>query len=420
MEIAPAYKSSLFDKVLLFLVVAAIYFEPLLPYFGGSSSTFFLFVFVAVYVAFTRAEAMLKIARSRFFLVIVMFTAVCVLMESIHQNQNYEYIVRFINMGLGIFTVSLLCRDKQALEVTINAFLICSAANSVYLISGPFNYLRTYSAEGFNDSSKARIQAFSEFSMRDYLNDISIFSALGSIFGIISFVYEKIRWKKVVIAMLILLSLIGIFLPASRTGALIFFVGLFMFGYKSKLKLKPLIVPILIFTVAVILIVPDVVWVRIGYIAQIGEIHGEDSRTKLYQAILNNIDQYFLTGVGSGHYWKGWAVNAGITNINDVYVPMAPHNAFFQVWIFWGLPGLLSFLYMMYIFSKALKKNISDNRLKATVYIFMLIIPVVFLFYSNYYHKAFAVGVGLMLAVRFWNIFVEDEDIVQSEAIKHE
>jgi hypothetical protein len=29
----------------------------------------------------------------------------------------------------------------------------------------------------------------------------------------------------------------------------------------------------------------------------------------------------------------------------------------------------------------------------------------VFLFYPRFYHKAFSVGVGIMLAARYWNIF---------------
>jgi len=414
METVLSYKSSLADKVLLFLVVASIFFEPLLPYFGGSSTTFFLFVFITAYVVFTRGQAIIKIAKSKYFLVFIFFTIVCVLMESIHYYQNYEYILRFANMGLGIFIISLLCRDKEALDVTVTSFILCSAANSVYLISGPFNYLRTYSVQGFNEASKARIEAFEQFSMRDHLNDISIFSGLGSILGIIAFIYEKIRWRKVVYAILILLALIGIFLPASRTGALIFIVSLFIFGYKTKVKVKPLIVPVILCTAVLLLIVPDVVWVRIGSIARLSEIQGEDSRAKLYQAIFRNIDQYLFTGVGSGYYWKSWAVKAGITNINDVYVPMAPHIAFFQVWIYWGLPGLMSFLFMMYIFSQALNKDISNDRQKASIYIFMAIIPVVFLFYSSFYHKAFAVGAGLMLASRYWNLFDEKQSAIET------
>ena len=406
-----SYQSSLFDKVLLFLVVVSIFFEPLLPYFGGSSTTFFLFVLIVAYVVITRSRAITKIVKSRYFLAFVFFTVVCVLMESIHYYQNYDYILRFINMGLGIFCISLLCRDKQALDVTLTSFILCSAASSLYLISGPFSYLRSYSVEGFNEASKARIEAFEQFSMRDHLNDISIFSGLGSILGIIAFTYEKIKWRKVVYSILVLLTLVGIFLPASRTGALIFFVSLVIFYFKSKLKIRPFILPLIILIVTLILVVPDVVWIRIGSITRLGEIRGEDSRAKLYQAIIRNIDQYLITGVGSGHYWKSWAVKAGITNINDVYVPMAPHNAFFQVWIYWGLPGFLSFLFMMFTFSKALNKNILNDSQKASIYIFMVIIPVVFLFYSNFYHKAFAVGAGLMLATRYWNLFEPEQPV---------
>ena len=85
--------------------------------------------------------------------------------------------------------------------------------------------------------------------------------------------------------------------------------------------------------------------------------------------------------------------------------PKPPHNAFFQIWIYWGLPGILSFLYMLYVFSRAIDKKIIRDRQKTSIYIFMIIIPVVLLFYPMIYHKAFAVGAGLMLATRFWHIF---------------
>jgi len=205
--------------------------------------------------------------------------------------------------------------------------------------------------------------------------------------------------------------LFGIFLPASRTGALTFAVSLVIFAYKSKLKIRPLIVPAIVFIGIMVILIPEVVWVRIGSITQFSETRGEDSRAKLYQAIASNIDQYLLTGVGSGYYWKSWAVKAGITNIHDVYVPMAPHNAFFQIWIYWGLPGLLSFIFMIYTFSKALDKNIQKDRQKACIYIFMVIIPVIFLFYSSFYHKTFSVGVGLLLASRFWNLFSKEQPV---------
>jgi O-antigen ligase len=89
----------------------------------------------------------------------------------------------------------------------------------------------------------------------------------------------------------------------------------------------------------------------------------------------------------------------------DIYEPLAPHNAFFQVWIYWGLPAFLLFLYLMYVFSKAVDKNIVNHRQKASLYIFVVIIPIVFIFYPRFYHKAFSVGLGMVLAARFWNFY---------------
>jgi O-antigen ligase len=405
MEVILEYKSSAFDKLLLFLAVVSIFFEPYLPFFRGTSTAFFVFTFIMGYVLFTRLKAFRKIVSSIYFIVVILFTAICVLMESIHSYPDYVYIFRFLNMSMGMFCISVLCRDKEAIDVTIYSFIFCSAGHSVYMMLGPMNFLRSLSAHGFDEASKARIQAFEQFTIHDHLNDISIFSGLGALLGIITWVYERSRIKRGILVALIMLAVVGIFLPASRTGALVFFVSLGIFLYKSKMKVKKWLLPLAIFGVLLFLVVPEVVWERISSIGRMSELKEVDSRAKMYTAILDILQKYMLTGVGCGYYWKQWAVDNGLTNIMDVYEPLAPHNAFFQVWIYWGLPAFLTFIYMMYVFSRALDKHIVNHRQKASLYIFILIIPIVFLFYPRFYHKAFSVGVGIMLAARFWNIF---------------
>lgn len=409
MELAQEYRSGTFDKALLFLAVVSIFFEPYLPFFGGSSTAFYVFSFIMGYVIFTRLQAFKRIVSSIYFLVVIVFVAICLLMESIHSYPDYVYIFRFLNMSLGMFCISVLCRDRKAIDVTIYSFILCSAAHSVYMMLGPMNFLRSLSAHGFDEASKARIQAFEQFTIHDHLNDISIFSGLGTLLGIITWFYETNRVRKGILIVLIMLAMIGIFLPASRTGAVVFFVSLVIFVYKSKIKIKRWVIPLIIFGILLSFVVPDVVWVRITSIGRMSELREVDSRAKMYAAILDILQKYVLTGVGCGYYWKQWAVDNGLTNIMDVYEPLAPHNAFFQVWIYWGLPAFLMFIYMMYVYSKALDKNILNHRQKASLYIFILIIPIVFLFYPRFYHKAFSVGVGMMLAVRYWNIFGHEE-----------
>ena len=108
-------------------------------------------------------------------------------------------------------------------------------------------------------------------------------------------------------------------------------------------------------------------------------------------------------------------MTAGITNHFATNIAMAAHNTFFQLWIYWGLPGLLSFLALMYIYSKAIDYNISGDRRKICMYIFIMMIPMIFLFYHSFYHKTFSIGLGMLLGARFWNIFGSEKVISEGE-----
>ena len=96
--------------------------------------------------------------------------------------------------------------------------------------------------------------------------------------------------------------------------------------------------------------------------------------------------------------------SSGITNISTYREAKPIHSAFFQVWIYWGLPGIISFLMMLYVFSRALNREYLVNKQITGIYLFMTVIPVILMFYPMIYHKAFAVGTGLMLASKFWKI----------------
>ncbi len=399
------HKSSRFDRILLFLLVFSIYFEANLPSPGGASTPFLIFGFTMVYLSFTRLNRLLRLFSSIYFISAMSFALLCTFMETLHPFASYEFVFRYINMTLGMFGIAALCRDKQAFDLAMFTFVLASALQSIIIITGTAPLLRSFTAHGFSDASQARLMAFEEFYLRGNLNDISYFSSIGAIIGIIWSYYEEIRWKKILILALALPSVLGVFLTASRTGAVVFFTSFLIFIYKSKLNLKKWILPTIVLILFIVIAVPDVVWVRLGSLVRFTELQSEDSRSKVYIAVLNNIDQYVLSGVGSGNYWQSWAVKAGITNRYTTDVAMAAHNAFFQLWIYWGLPALLGFLYLIYVYSKALDKNVKGDRRKSCLYIFIMIIPLIFIFYHSFYHKSFSIGVGMLLGTRFWNIF---------------
>ena len=330
-------------------------------------------------------------------------------METLHPFPSYDFISRFVNMIIGMFCIVALCRDRMALDIALFTFILASAVQSFLIITGTAQLMQNINAVGFSDASQARLMAFEEFYLRGNLNDISYFSSIGSIIGIIWAYYEKVAWKKWLLVALTFPSILGVFLPASRTGAVIFFASFLLFIYKSKIKFKKwaLAIPTLLILLA--FTVPDMVWVRLGSLIRITELQEEDSRTKVYIAVLKNVNQYFITGVGSGNYWHGWAVNAGITNRFTTDVAMAAHNAFFQVWIYWGLPALIAFLYLMSIYRDAIVRDIAGDRRRTCIYIFIMIIPMIFLFYHSFYHKSFSIGLGLLLSARYWNLLEQKE-----------
>ncbi|HNP49314.1 MAG TPA: O-antigen ligase family protein [Bacteroidia bacterium] len=408
-------RSSLFDRILIFLLVFSIYFEANLPYFRTASTPFLIFGFTFAYIGLTRLNTLLRLFSSKYFVASIGFAVVCIFMETLHPFSSYDFIFRYLNMTLGIFCIAVLCRDKTAFDVSLFAFILASAFQSLFLIFGTEPLLRSLSAEGFYDASRARIQAFETFFLRGNLNDISYFSSIGAVIGLIWMYFEKVKWKRYVLLFLTVPSVLGVFLPASRTGAVVFFVSILIFVYKSKINLKSWVLPSLVLIIFLFIAVPDVVWVRLGSVLRFAELQESDSRTKVYTAVLKTIDQYALTGIGAGNYWHGWAVSAGITNRFTTDVAMAAHNAFFQLWIYWGLPGLLYFLGLIYLFWTALDKEIYGNRRKSCLYIFIAMIPMIFLFYHSFYHKSFSIGLGMLLGARFWNIYEDSNESKKEE-----
>lgn len=359
---------------------------------------------------------MLRLFSGRYFIASILFAFICVFMETLHPFATYEFISRYLNMTLGIFCIAILCRDRTAIELALFTFVLASAIQAVILINGSFQLLSSFTAFGFYDASRARIEAFQELFLRGNLNEISYFSAIGAMMGMIWVYFEKVRWRRTLLLALTIPSILGVFFPASRTGALIFFASTLIFAFKMKVKIRRWILPLGVLSLLLVFAIPDVIWVRLASIMHLSELQESDSRTKIFSAILSHIDQYGITGVGAGNYWHGWAVSAGITNRFATDTAIAAHNAFFQLWMYWGLPALAGFIALIWIYGKALHRNISGDQLKTSLFIFVLMLPMIFLFYHSFYHKSFSIGLGMLIGSRFWNLFddtVEEKGSLQ-------
>ena len=117
-------------------------------------------------------------------------------MENLHPDPTYDFITRFLNMTIGIFCIAVLCRDLVAFDIALFTFVLASALQSVILITGTFNILHQFSADGFTMLPVFDYRPLRSFTLRGNLNDISYFSSIGAIIGIIWSYFERETWKR--------------------------------------------------------------------------------------------------------------------------------------------------------------------------------------------------------------------------------
>lgn len=238
-------RSSLFDRILIFLLVFSIYFEANLPYVGTASTPFMIFGFTFLYIGLTRLKTLLRLFSSKYFIASIVFAVICIFMETMHPFASYDFIFRYLNMTLGIFCIAVLCRDKTAFDIALFTFILASAFQSFILIFGTVPMLRSFSAEGFYDASRARIQAFETFFLRGNLNDISYFSSIGALIGLIWMYYEKFGGRELYLRFSLFLLFLAFFFRLHAPEPLSFCFH-FDFVYKSKINLRAWVLPSII------------------------------------------------------------------------------------------------------------------------------------------------------------------------------
>ena len=81
---------------------------------------------------------------------------------------------------------------------------------------------------------------------------------------------------------------------------------------------------------------------------------------------------------------------------------LGAHNCFFQITIYWGIPGLLSFLAVVWQAYRCMPRVRPNDALTLAL---MAIAFSTFLFLfvmHNMYSKSFSLGLGLLIGARCW------------------
>jgi O-antigen ligase len=125
-----------------------------------------------------------------------------------------------------------------------------------------------------------------------------------------------------------------------------------------------------------------------------------ESRTKVYQAAWHHLPEYWLTGVGAGNFWEGsWGKQSEYFRRHSV---LGAHNCFIQITIYWGLPGLLSLISIVYYAYKYLPKECGNDPLRLAVLGMMVALFGVMFVVHNLEFKGFSLGLGILVGSQHW------------------
>jgi len=405
--------TNLVERILIFLLVATGILEANLPTVGGLSTPFIVFGVSTFYVLFYRFQYFIKVLQTRFFVYALFFSVLCTLIETLHLNSYYKFVNRFFFMSIGALAITAICRDKKAFNWAVNSLIIMATIQSIILYFGTAASFAAASTSSFQDASKARIEAYEDFSLEENLNIMSFFCGLGATMAAVKFLHSKKIWFKIIYAILAIITTVGVFLPVSRSGAVVYFATLGIFVFRSGINVQRFIPIGLVFGAVMLFLVPSVFWARFASLGDTEELAENDSRSRVYGNILKGMPDFFAVGVGSGQYWYYWAVRQGITPRGRPSRPDGAHNAYAQIWVYWGLPAILMFIGLIRSLGKFVSFRIKNKYFSTVIFTYAIFILFEMLFAVSWYEKTFAVFIGLTMANQLWQI--EEKELLSEK-----
>lgn len=370
-----------------------------LPPVGEFSVAWIWFIAIGGYALLERGRALERAWKQPVFLTAYGFIAAGIVMELFHASPDFRDLIRFVQTTGGAVIISALCRDRRAMQSGLYGFLFLSCFLAAVLLATSYGDLRAADVEGFEEASQLRGSVYRREGVDELLKDlnrVSFLCGLGALVAL-GFAVKSPRnsfiWYGVA-----LVCLLGTFLPLSRSGILIAgFAGLAILFAQHHKSLESLFAVIVI-AGCLYGIAPTAVFERFKTdTSRPGRV---DLREKIFEGVLRSLPEFYLSGVGTSNYWNGWAVQQGIGT--RAQKPLGAHNSIFQVWIYWGLPGVVTFLSLLWVAYRCLPRGCGRDTLALCMFGLTLAMMLRLLFTHTFYGKDFTAAIGLLAAARLW------------------
>jgi O-antigen ligase len=396
------------EHLLLLLNIVLLPMEEALPNPGGFSFLFLLFAISSIYIVFQRFGSITQIWNHPVLLASYILVFISLVSERFSPFASYREIIRIAQMYIGAMVIATLCRDTRALRVCIFGYILMGIYLALYLFLSVYGALQGATATDFNEASQVRAEVFQEDTpLKANLNSLAFFLAQGAAAALALALMSRSAFARYSLFGITVLCFIASFLPLSRSGTAITLIAcvavVLAYGKANRRasfqRFMRIIVLILGLGVCLLLWVPHAVFSRLTVPATSPD-GTTDSRTKLYEAAWVHLPEYGLTGVGAGNFWEGsWGKRSAYFKTRGV---AGAHNCFIQIMIYWGLPGLLSLLSVVYYAYKCLPKVCGNDPVSLAVLGMVVALFGVMFVMHGLAFKGFSLGLGILIGVQHW------------------
>lgn len=387
------------EKALLAVIIISLPLESHILIIPGYSVQFVMFGIAALYLGLNHPSALLKTMGQPVFVAAYLFLLYSAAMEMTAPHANIQELVRIGQMIVGAVLIAAICRDLGGLKVALLGYLAAGLWLSVLLFLTSYGAIQGAAASNFQEASMLRQEVFADNPLQANLNNMAFAAGQGAVVALAWALTARTHWVRNFLLAGGLLCLIATFLPLSRGGIVITIISCASVMYGFGLRHAKSILMLMVVGGVVLIAVPDAVWSRMAFSFE--EREGKtEGRALVYQAAMEHLPDYIMTGVGSGNFWSSWGAKTEFKGTNSRV--SGSHNSFFQVTLYWGIGGLLTYLLVFWQAYRCLpRRGVQDVTALCLLGIGMSLLLYAQVIH-NLYAKEFCLGLGLLAGARCW------------------
>lgn len=397
----PFPRSTPAERGLLLATVMLLPLENHVPNIGGFSIIFAMFLALAAYVVINRMACLDRVWLHPVFVSAFLFLLIAGALEFTSPLSMYGDLARYALTICGAVLIACLCRDQAGLRAALLGYVWASLWLSCLLVLSSYHALSSSTVGSFQDASELRADAFRDNPIQGNLNSMALMCAQG---GVVALAFALLcgSGRRLLYLGAAGFCFLATLLTMSRGGAAITLLacGVILFAHGFKHAGKLFLVGI--FLAALLTAMPNVIWSRMSFTTE--KQHGRmESRAWVYSTALERLPEYIWTGVGAGNYWKKWGFEKGFAmgskgsiNVSGV------HNTILQITIYYGVLGILAFLWTVWQAIRAVPAQCGRDPLALGLLGIMVSLAVWMLVSHNFYDKSFALGIGMLVGARQW------------------